>query len=184
MTWVFPFAAAPVLIQALHLEKPLVQNSLVTEGDFWQHQIMIMRYFLGFVIWALCATSVVQAAAPLGAGEFEATVTGQTFAFEVDGQSYGMERYLPGRRVIWAFEGAECREGVWHEPSPGLICFNYDVDPRQHCWVFRPTTGAGLQAEFLGDGGTGLDGQPGNEFPVIARPTDAPLMCPGPALGV
>lgn len=129
------------------------------------------------------AASAATGAPRLDGAQFEATVTGQTYAYEADGKPYGMERYLPGRRVIWAFEGAECREGVWHEPQPGLICFSYDTDPEPHCWAFSAVTGESLRAEFLGNG-AGSDVQPGNSFPIIARPTKAPLICPGPDVGV
>jgi hypothetical protein len=142
----------------------------------------LSAFFLA--LWPLVASGQPSVVGPLQGGEFEAAVTGRTFAYEVEGETYGMERYLSGRRVIWAFSGAPCREGVWHEPVAGLICFVYEGEPEQHCWTFRPSAGSGLRADFLGSGATGPDGQPGNDLPVLARPTSEPMICPGPDVGV
>lgn len=143
---------------------------------------MIVRYLIPAAFTALVAGQ--GAAAPRLAGaEFDAIVTGRTYSYEAEGNPYGTERYLPGRRVIWAFEGAECREGTWEEPQPGLICFTYDTDPEPHCWAFTPAPGEGLNAQFLGSGAS-LDVQPGAPFPITASPTKEPMNCPGPDVGV
>ena len=132
----------------------------------------------------LLAAGPAWAAPRLDGATFEAMVTGRTYSYEAEGKPYGTERYLPGRRVIWAFEGAECREGSWDEPKPGMICFVYDDNQAErHCWAFSPAPQQGLSAEFLGSG-MGSDIQPGNAFPILARPTTAPMQCPGPDVGV
>ena len=43
----------------------------------------------------------------MSAAEFEAYTTGKTLSYAEAGQPYGVESYLPGRRVVWAFVHAE-----------------------------------------------------------------------------
>ncbi|WP_296423942.1 hypothetical protein [Yoonia sp.] len=71
----------------------------------------------------------------MSAAEFDAHVSGRTITFGTSqNPSYGIERYLPGRRVMWsAFDGT-CKYGIWFE-SKGSICFRYDGDPEHKCWV-------------------------------------------------
>ena len=66
---------------------------------------------------------------------FDAHVTGRTITFRTDtNPAYGIEAYLPGRRVMWsAFDGT-CMYGTWYE-SEGNICFIYDDDPEPKCWA-------------------------------------------------
>lgn len=79
---------------------------------------------------------------PLSAAEFEARSTGRTMTYARDGAVWGREQYLPGRRVIWAFEGEACKYGAWQEPQPGLICFAYDDAPQDpSCWRFFDRSG-------------------------------------------
>jgi hypothetical protein len=116
---------------------------------------------------------------PLAGDAFEAIVAGRTYVFEEGGLPYGVERYLPGRRVIWAFDGGPCREGSWTEAQPGLICFLYDHDGSEHCWRFFDRGGGTLGALFdnpIGEGDAG--------GMIRAVPTDAPMICPGPDTGV
>lgn len=124
----------------------------------------------------ILAATPLRAAEPLDGAAFEARVTGQTLSFRVQGQSYGTEQYLPGRRVIWAFAGGPCREGVWFEPEPGRICFAYDHDPGDlQCWAFFDDGGR-LRARFEG-------GLPQDDL-IEAMRSPAPLACPGPDVGV
>lgn len=91
------------------------------------------------------------AEAPLDAAAFDRYTRGRVLAYGIGGEVYGRERYLPGRRVVWAFAGDECRDGKWYEDAEAqAICFVYEGDPMHHCWRFF-VTGAGLRAEFLGD---------------------------------
>jgi hypothetical protein len=111
---------------------------------------------------------------PLTGPEFDAHTLGRTLTFGVGGVPYGVEQYLPGRQVIWAFVDQPCRRGVWYEDAPGVICFAYEHDPTPQCWNFfaDPT---GLRARFLG-GGMGPD---------LVQVDDSPdaLSCPGPDVG-
>ena len=132
---------------------------------------MILRLTL---VLGLAAGAAMAAEAPLDGAAFEARTTGQTLAFESGGQAYGYEQYLPGRRVIWAFDGGECREGRWFEPDPGRICFVYDYDPEPQCWAFFDRAGR-LVAQFEG-------AEPGAELIETER-SAAPLNCPGPDVG-
>ena len=122
----------------------------------------------------LFLTSAAQAA-PLGGAAFEAETTGQTLQFFSQGQSYGAEQYLPGRRVIWAFKDGPCREGYWFETLPGSICFVYDDNPTPQCWAFYKD-GSRLRARFEGAG-------PEDDL-IETHRTTAPLFCPGPDVGV
>lgn len=128
---------------------------------------------------AMLATlaSVAPAAAqePLGGAAFDERVTGRTLTFGSGGTPYGVEQYLPGRRVIWAFVGGPCRRGEWYEDPPGRICFVYDHDPAPQCWFFFDEPG-GLRARFDG-AGLGQD-------LIEVEQSDSPLICPGPDVGV
>ncbi|MGB5869164.1 MAG: hypothetical protein WBH04_03130 [Albidovulum sp.] len=112
--------------------------------------------------------------APLSGDEFASLTTGRTFYFSRNGQSYGAEQYLPGRQVIWAFTGDDCRKGFWY-PEGQDICFVYEDNPEPQCWAFRANTG-GLRAEFRGDT---------ENAPLIAkRSSPEPMACFGPDVGV
>jgi len=112
---------------------------------------------------------------PMTGAEFDAYTRGQTLTFGVDGVPYGIEQYLPDRRVLWSFIGEDCREGSWFEAAGPQICFVYDDAPeRLHCWEFFDT-GNGLRARFGGD----LEGTELVE--VLRSPT--PMMCEGPMVG-
>ena len=113
------------------------------------------------------------AAEPVGVAEFEAFATGKTLTYAVGGTVYGAEQYLPGRRVIWAFKGQQCRKGFWYEEA-GQVCFVYEDEPAAQCWTFS-RDGDGLLAGFTGD--------PEGAEPVRVQEGD-PLTCAGPDLGV
>jgi hypothetical protein len=132
---------------------------------------MIARLLL---VLGLSAGMAAAAEVPLDGAAFEARTTGQTLAFESGGQAYGYEQYLPGRRVIWAFDGGECRAGRWFEPDPGRICFVYEHDPDPQCWAFFDRAGR-LVAQFEG-------AEAGEELIETER-SSAPLNCPGPDVG-
>ena len=83
----------------------------------------------------LCWGSVALAEGTMDAAEFDAHVTGRTVTFRTDGIAvYGIERYLPGRRVMWSSLDGICQYGVWFE-SKGDICFRYEGDPEHKCWT-------------------------------------------------
>ena len=138
-----------------------------------------MRAGLNWAMLAVgCAAALCGAASALGqpltADEFEQITTGKTFYFSRDGQSYGAEQYLPGRKVIWAFTGDDCRKGYWY-PQGANICFVNEDKAEPQCWEFSAGTG-GLEALFQG----GPD-----EAPLFAkRSSPEPMACLGPDVGV
>jgi len=132
--------------------------------------------FAALAVTALVAPLVAPAVAetPMTAAEFEAYTTGRTLTYAEDGVVYGIEEYRPGRRVLWAFLGDECREGFWYEDA-GQICFVYEDSPETHCWTFTRDADR-LIARFQG-------GDTGRELYEAAR-TDEPMVCRGPEVGV
>ena len=116
-----------------------------------------------------------QANTPMTAEEFEAHTTGRTLTFHFEDQPYGVEQYLPGRRVLWAFIGDECTEGVWY-PRDDMICFLYEHNPEEQCWHFF-LSGNGMRGVFIGPDG------PGTELYEVKN-TTTPMTCLGPGVGV
>lgn len=121
-----------------------------------------------------------QPQSPMTGAEFEAYVTGRTLTYATGGVPYGIEQYLPGRRVLWAFIGDTCRHGQWYEDD-GRICFVYDYDdydylsdPGPHCWTFHATAD-GLRALFDGN-------DPATEL-VEVEQSPSPMICQGPLVG-
>ena len=58
--------------------------------------------FLWIITAALCPFA--GEAGQLSPEEFERATEGRTLFYANDGQIYGVEEYLPGRRVIWSFD--------------------------------------------------------------------------------
>jgi hypothetical protein len=112
---------------------------------------------------------------PIGAARFDALVTGRTIAWGNDGQLFGEEQYLPGRRVKWRVPNGDCQLGSWWEESPGLICFGYDTGGAPACWRFYEQRGE-LQAQSAEDATGFLWSEISN--------SDKPLACAGPMIGV
>ena len=110
----------------------------------------------------------------LSAQEFDALTQGRTMTWAEFGQVYGVEQYLPGRKVRWTVLGDDCMEGQWFPQGPA-ICFLYDgrVDPV--CWEIS-AAGAALHARLVGN--------PPGTVPVEIVETTAPLACFGPEVGV
>ncbi len=99
---------------------------------------------------------------PMTGAEFEAYAKGKTLTFATESGPYGVERYLPGRRVIWSFLDGQCEEGRWYEEG-SAICFVYDFEPEPQCWELYQE-GDRLRAVFLNAPGTtvlyeALDGE-------------------------
>ncbi len=86
------------------------------------------------------------AQAPMGAEAFDAYTRGKTLFYGFDGQPYGVEQYLDGRRVIWSFLDSDCRHGVWYEEA-GQICFLYEHRSDPQCWSYFISDGR-LTARF------------------------------------
>jgi hypothetical protein len=110
---------------------------------------------------------------PLSAEAFDALTQGRTMTWAEFGQVYGVEQYLPGRRVRWTVLGDDCKIGHWY-PEGGLICFQYEDDPEPDCWTLTQG-GAGLFARYAG---TAPD-----SAPVVVEETSAPMACFGPEVG-
>ncbi len=111
---------------------------------------------------------------PLDAAAFDAATRGRTLYYNSGGEPYGVEQYLPDRKVIWAFLGDDCRKGEWYEEA-GDICFVYEDNSEPQCWTFW-SSDEGLLARFRGDP-FGL--------PLIAvEESPDPMACLGPNLGV
>jgi hypothetical protein len=119
-------------------------------------------------------STVVSAQTPLTADEFEAHVTGKTVTYQQQGALFGIEEYLPGRKVRWSVAPGECQYGSWY-PEDRSICFVYEYDPVPHCWTFWKE-GDTLVAQS----DTGI---PGFELYETDR-SETPLACPGPDIGV
>ncbi len=110
---------------------------------------------------------------PMGAAEFEAYTQGKTLYYGTDGKRYGVEEYLPDRRVRWSFLDGKCKDGFWYEDA-GLVCFVYEDNAVPQCWSFLRTPG-GISAKFeTGDNATQLYQIEG----------DAEMLCLGPEVGV
>ncbi|MDP5086142.1 MAG: hypothetical protein NWQ23_12030 [Yoonia sp.] len=93
----------------------------------------------------LAAPAVAQDA--MTAEEFDAYVTGRTITFRTEmNPTFGVERYLPGRRVMWSTFDGTCQYGVWFE-SKGDICFRYEGDPEHKCWAIYDEPG-GLRGVY------------------------------------
>jgi hypothetical protein len=132
-----------------------------------------------FAPLALCLSLLaapLAASGPMSAGEFESYTAGKTLYFGQSGQSYGVEEYLPDRRVRWSFLDGKCKEGYWYDaPDKGEICFVYEDNPTPQCWQFFREPG-GLRALFSGTTNS-------TEL-YEARQDDAPMLCLGPEVGV
>lgn len=112
---------------------------------------------------------------PITAEEFDAYVTGKTLTYAQYGDVFGIEEYLPDRRVRWQFTEDTCQYGRWYPKEGGLICFAYEYDSEEHCWSFWRENGR-LRALSVNDA-------PGAELTEVAQ-TDRGLACPGPDVGV
>ncbi len=125
-------------------------------------------------VLALFLATPAAAQTPMTAAEFEAYATGKTLDYIADGEVFGREVYLPGRRVRWAFTADECKLGRWYGEGDH-ICFVYDGDPEPKCWTVW-AEGDGLAASYFTD--------TPDIPPRQVLQTSEPLACPGPDVGV
>jgi hypothetical protein len=104
------------------------------------------------LIFILFATTA-HAESPMTAAEFEAYVSGRILSFsDAQSQDYGVEQYLPNRRVRWSALDGECTKGEWY-PDAGNICFIYVDDPEPKCWeVFETPNGLRVENRTSGLG--------------------------------
>jgi len=134
-----------------------------------------MRALPTLLAFSLTLALPIHADTQMTAEEFEAYATGKTLTYAEGGRVYGVEQYLPNRRVRWAFVDDTCRLGHWYDNGGGEICFVYEHDATPQCWTFHQGTG-GLRARFTNTPGS-------TELSEVAQ-TDKPLACTGPDVGV
>ncbi|WP_437436789.1 hypothetical protein [Ruegeria arenilitoris] len=120
------------------------------------------------------AANMAAAQPVLSGSEFDSYTQGKTLFYGFQGQVYGVERYLPNRRVIWSFMDGNCKEGLWYEQGE-QICFIYEdrLDPQ--CWVFTQSD-RGLIAQF--------EGNPDTTELYEAEDINEEMVCLGPEVGV
>ncbi len=83
----------------------------------------------------LCLATPAMAQDTVDADAFDAHVTGRTITFRTEtNPAFGVEAYLPNRRVMWSTFDGTCMYGVWYEED-GDICFQYDDNPEPQCWA-------------------------------------------------
>lgn len=133
----------------------------------------MVRFILALCL-AVAPAPLVASETPISAEVFEAYVTGKTLEYARGGQPFGAEDYLSDRRVRWSYLNDECLEGRWY-PEGEQICFVYDGISTPQCWSFF-LEGDGLRARF--------ENRPGATELYETVELDAPLMCPGPDVGV
>ncbi|MCC1495114.1 hypothetical protein [Cognatishimia sp. F0-27] len=115
-----------------------------------------------------------QAAEAMNGDQFERYVEGKTLYFGLGGNAYGVERYLPDRKVQWSFLDGKCKDGEWYEDA-GQICFVYEDNPNPQCWSFF-RDGTGLRAVF--------ENNPESTVLYEVEQSDEPMLCYGPDVGV
>lgn len=122
----------------------------------------------------LAQTGAAETANPMSAADFEAYVEGKTLTWSQFNSVFGIEEYLPNRKVRWKTSPEECQYGSWFERDE-LICFVYEYSSGEHCWTFW-TEGDQLQA-------LSSSAFAGSELTVIDVSPE-PLDCPAPEVGV
>lgn len=139
------------------------------------HSPVLTALCLALALGPVAGAPAAAAERRLTAAEFEARVTGKTFYYNAGGQAYGAEQYKADRRVVWAFTGDDCKDGIWYEES-GFICFRYDDNPdAPQCWTFFDRDGR-LLARFRDD--------PAGAPLIAVQQSPKPMACMGPDLGV
>ena len=128
------------------------------------------------VVLALCLVTsrALAEPAPLSAEDFDALTLGRTMTWSEFGTVYGIEEYLPNRRVRWSAVGDDCKLGHWYGEGDA-ICFRYEDDPAPDCWIVTGSA-SGLLARYLTN--------PPEIDPVVVEDASGPLSCPGPEVGV
>ncbi|MBT8456836.1 MAG: hypothetical protein HKO95_00275 [Rhodobacteraceae bacterium] len=126
------------------------------------------------VLIAMFTAFAASAETPMTAEEFDAHTRGNTLTFSADGQVYGIEEYLDGRRVRWAFVDGTCEDGFWYTDGP-MICFVYETISDPQCWTFY-RRGDGLKAQY--------ENEPDGTVLFETQKSPEPLLCRGPEVGV
>jgi len=119
------------------------------------------------------AAAQAQSESPMSAEEFDAYATGRTLIYGDAEGPYGIEEYLPGRRVRWSFLDDDCIDGRWFGQGDA-ICFAYEGRQTPVCWLFFLQEDGLLAQPLSGAGGALYE---------ISR-SRAPMVCKGPRVGV
>ena len=123
----------------------------------------------------LCAAALPAAAQDaMTAAEFDAYVTGKVLTYSAGGPPYGVEEYQENRRVAWRLGEDECQYGIWYPKGTEEICFLYEGDPDEKCWIFFERA-EGLEARYTSDA---------SNFTLYEIEVGDRLICPGPRVGV
>lgn len=133
----------------------------------------MIKHLFASLLSLLLATPLA-AQTPMDADAFDAYSQGKTLYFGVGGELYGAEEYLPNRRVRWSVLNGKCQEGQWYQEDQ-LICFIYDGETDAQCWSFYQGEN-GLMARFEND--------PNRTTLFEIEPSDKPMVCLGPEIGV
>lgn len=126
------------------------------------------------VISLLAALPAIADEPPMTAAEFDAYTRGKILYYGIDGERYGVEEYLPDRRVRWSFLDGKCKDGHWYE-SGDQICFVYEDNLIPQCWLFY-RNGGQLSARFASE-----EGDPTLLYEIEGK---GEMTCPGPDVGV
>lgn len=139
-------------------------------GRMWGYKMRSLPLILATVLLAFPA----QAEPLLDAETFDRMTQGRTMTWSEFGAVYGVEHYLPGRRVQWSVVGDDCKTGHWYAEGPA-ICFQYENEPEPDCWEITATA-TGFAARYTSN--------PPDAAPVIVEDSASPLACLGPEVGV
>lgn len=106
---------------------------------------------------------------PLTGEGFDALTRGRTMdTHDAAAGLYGVETFLPGRRVIWR-DAEKCSRGTWEEVE-GQICFTYELnDNNPVCWIYVDR-GGWIEGWFQGDRSL---------TPIELHEGTAPVSCDG-----
>lgn len=106
---------------------------------------------------------------PLDAAAFDALTVGKTMDTATVAGVYGVETFLPQRRVIWRDAG-RCVRGRWQQVQE-MICFTYDDRPDHPvCWTYFDK-GDRILGWFEGDANLSA--------PITLTPGNGPVSCDG-----
>ena len=132
----------------------------------------MLRPTVALALFFLATPSLAET--PITAEVFEAHVTGKTLTYRQFGNLFGIEQYLPDRKVRWSTAPNECQYGSWY-PQGENICFVYEYDPTPACWTFWMK-----DAALVALSTSGVAGEELHEVDA----SDQGLPCPGPDVGV
>lgn len=83
----------------------------------------------------------------ISAEDFETRFSGKTLTYAMSGWVWGIETYLPDRRVLYRPDGEYCVVGHWY-PVDQSICFSYEDREQSICWMFVDGP-SGMTANYM-----------------------------------